>query len=93
MKVLHLTSSDSGGAGRAAYRLQKGLQEAGVTSQMLVQKKFTDDNNVIEPRNILWKGLYKLNLPFHFPFLPKNHSFYSYQISVIYSIIGRQVIM
>ena len=70
MKVLHLLNSDNGGAGRAASRLQKGLQEVGITSQMLVQKKFTDDNNVIEPRNTLWKGLYKLNLPFHLDAVP-----------------------
>jgi len=44
MKVLHINASDtSGGAARAAYRLHKELLKTGIDSQMLVQKKLSDD--------------------------------------------------
>lgn len=50
MKVLIVNTSDvQGGAARAAYRLYRSLLEAGVDSQMLVQKKSSDDFNVIGP--------------------------------------------
>lgn len=42
MKILHLTSHDHGGAGRAALRLHQGLLNQGVDSQMIVQYKHTD---------------------------------------------------
>ena len=47
MKPVLLSRSDEFGAGRAAYRLHRGLQEIGVDSNMLVQKKISGDNNVI----------------------------------------------
>ncbi len=47
MKVLHLSSFDIvGGAARAAYRIHKGLEIAGVDSQMLVQYKKGSDLSV-----------------------------------------------
>lgn len=42
MKVLHLSTQDNGGAGRAAVRLHQALLEQGVNSQMIVQIKTTD---------------------------------------------------
>lgn len=48
MKVVHLCSMDFGGAGKAAYRLHKGLQEIGVDSSMVVMCKKTDDDAVQE---------------------------------------------
>src|SRR5436190_12968983 len=49
MKVLHLSVSDwSGGAGRAAHRIDCGLKEVGVDSHMLVQNKATEDPTVRE---------------------------------------------
>lgn len=36
MKILHLNTSDSGGAAKAAIRLQEGLRQAGINSKMLV---------------------------------------------------------
>jgi len=50
MKVLIVNTSDiQGGAARAAYRLHKALLNEGIDSQMLVQKKSSDDYTVIGP--------------------------------------------
>jgi len=58
MKVLLINSSDiQGGAARAAYRLHKGLKYIGVNSQMLVQKKSSDDKTVFAPKTKLSKGI------------------------------------
>lgn len=38
MKIVHVTYSDSGGAGLAAVRLHKGLLQVGIDSEMLVVK-------------------------------------------------------
>src|SRR6185437_707172 len=47
MRVLHLSTADSGGgAFRAAYRLHTGLRRQGVDSRMLVLKKGTSDERV-----------------------------------------------
>ncbi len=47
MKIIHLCSSDiQGGAARAAFSLNKALNNAGVSSSMLVQKKISEDRNV-----------------------------------------------
>jgi len=52
MKILIVNTTDiQGGAGRAAYRLHKSLLEAGINTQMLVQKKTSDDYNVISLAN------------------------------------------
>lgn len=42
MKILHLSSQDNGGAGRAAVRLHKALLDNNINSQMIVQTKTTD---------------------------------------------------
>lgn len=56
MKVLHLNTSDiGGGATRAAYRLHKGLCNAGVDSQMYVKKKVSDDWTILASENKLSK--------------------------------------
>lgn len=47
MKVLHVSSSDSGGgAGRAAYRIHQAVKEAGGSSFMRVIKKESSDAEV-----------------------------------------------
>ena len=49
MKILHINTSDlAGGAARSAYRLHCGLRELGHDSQMLVDRKISDDPNVIQ---------------------------------------------
>ncbi|MBI2353849.1 MAG: glycosyltransferase [Deltaproteobacteria bacterium] len=46
MRIVHLCSMDFSGAGKAAYRLHKGLQEIGVDSSMVVMCKKTSDDSV-----------------------------------------------
>jgi GT2 family glycosyltransferase/glycosyltransferase involved in cell wall biosynthesis/Flp pilus assembly protein TadD/predicted SAM-dependent methyltransferase len=46
LKVVHLSTQDFGGAGKAAYRLHKGLQTIGVDSAMLVLNKQSGDSSV-----------------------------------------------
>jgi glycosyltransferase involved in cell wall biosynthesis len=48
MNVLHLSTYDYGGAGKAAYRLHHNLRSCGYGSRMLVLYKHTDDPDVIE---------------------------------------------
>jgi glycosyltransferase involved in cell wall biosynthesis len=58
VKALHLSTSDiGGGAARAAYRLHQGLQKVGVTSQVLVQEKLTNDRTVFAPKVRLSQGI------------------------------------
>ncbi|QTA87917.1 glycosyltransferase family 4 protein [Desulfonema magnum] len=45
-KVVHLCMQDFGGAGKAAYRLHKGLQSIGLDSAMLVLNKKSGDPTV-----------------------------------------------
>lgn len=46
MKILHISTSDSGGAGLAALRLHKALASQGIDSKMLVSQKLSDGENV-----------------------------------------------
>ena len=56
MKILIVNTFDiKGGAARAAYRLHNALLENGINSKMLVQSKFSDDNNIIGPKNLFYK--------------------------------------
>ena len=48
MRIVHLTGKDFFGAGRAAYRLHKGLQSIGVDSILLVGNKASSDKTVVE---------------------------------------------
>ncbi|MBR8839337.1 MAG: glycosyltransferase family 4 protein [Stigonema ocellatum SAG 48.90 = DSM 106950] len=82
MKVLHMTTYDSGGSGRAASRLNQGLQAIGVASQVLVQAKSTDDKTVIAPATKLGKGLAQIK-----PFLSRLPlSFYPQRDNTPYNI-------
>jgi glycosyltransferase involved in cell wall biosynthesis len=59
LNVLHISESDAaGGAGRAAYKLHRGLSGLGHDSRMLVGRKVTEDDD-IRPlkRNLLWRVL------------------------------------
>ena len=59
LNVLHISESDAaGGAGRAAYKLHRGLNGLGHESRMLVGRKVTRDDD-IRPlkRNLLWRAL------------------------------------
>jgi hypothetical protein len=58
MKVLLPRTYDiNGGAARATYRLDQGLQSVGVTSQMLVQNKSSNDEAVVAPKTRVAEGL------------------------------------
>ncbi len=70
MKVLHLSESDGGGAGRATLRLHQGLQNIGVDSQILVQLKYSDNPAVLAPRSTFGKFCAKLKLLEHLDALP-----------------------
>ena len=46
MKVVHVTRTDSQGAGLAAYRIHKALKSIGVNSYMLVEEKCHNDDAI-----------------------------------------------
>lgn len=48
MKVLHFSSMDNGGAGIAAVRYHKLMQEMGINSTLYVKNKTSDDNSIIQ---------------------------------------------
>ncbi len=48
MKVVHISSIDTGGAGIAAMRIHHALLDMGVDSSMLVRTKYTDDPTVTQ---------------------------------------------
>ena len=57
LSVLHLSTYDiGGGAIRAAFRLHDSLRHSGVSSQMLVKRKFGDDPDIVEGRRPLGKA-------------------------------------
>lgn len=61
MKPVLLSYSDlSGGAGRAAYRLHRGLIDLGVTSRMVVQDKASRDSTVFGPDSLSRRVFSKL---------------------------------
>jgi glycosyltransferase involved in cell wall biosynthesis len=65
MKVLLLNTSDAeNGSARAAYRLHRGLQSIGVTSQMLVQSKSTNEPTVTAPKTNLSVGIARTKISF-----------------------------
>ena len=62
MRILHLSNSDSSGAGLCAYRINKSLQKSGVDSKMLVLKKSSNDDSV-RSTFIIKNTIYRI---FHF---------------------------
>ncbi|MFA7682337.1 MAG: hypothetical protein WCX61_04895, partial [Candidatus Peribacteraceae bacterium] len=46
MKILHICTKDTGGAGKAAFRLHHGLKSIDVESKMLVLHHNTSDSDV-----------------------------------------------
>lgn len=87
MKALLLSTFDRvGGAARATYRLHGGLQalssERFVTSQMLVQRKVSDDVTVLAPRSGPDRTIARLRSPFdRLPLAryPQREGFFSVQ--------------
>ena len=61
MKILTVNTADiSGGAARAAGRLHLALLAEGLDSQMLVQRKNSDDYKIIGPQNNFHKAMAKI---------------------------------
>lgn len=54
MKIVHLSSSDSGGAGLAALRLNRALNDAGADSILLCKRKDSYDSKVIQYDVPIW---------------------------------------
>ena len=49
MRIVHLSTTDiRGGASRGAYWLHRALREIGIDSLMLVDRKYGDDDSVVE---------------------------------------------
>ena len=48
MKILHLSRMDSEGTGNAVIRLHQGLKQIGVSSKMLVLKRDSSDDDIIQ---------------------------------------------
>ena len=64
-KVVHINFSDLiGGASRAAYRIHKGLLEQNVDSQMLVQKKESNEPEIITPYSSKMKKIIPILRPY-----------------------------
>jgi glycosyltransferase involved in cell wall biosynthesis len=55
MKVIHVSTSDTGGAGRAAFRIHKSLQKIGINSEMWVNVSNSGDKTVISTKGELNK--------------------------------------
>ena len=63
MKVLHISLTDSGGAGACARRISQSLRDIGVDSEMLVLQKKSQDNHVyacFQIRSFLYRLINKL---------------------------------
>lgn len=63
MKIVHISTGDSSGAGTCAYKLHLAMLGHGIDSKMVVLNKTTHDETVIEPfkkRRMLYKGIQKL---------------------------------
>ena len=57
MKVIHLSNSNGGSAGIAAYRIHKSLTEIGLNSEMWVNVSINKDNSVKSSKNKVRKFL------------------------------------
>lgn len=54
MKIVHISASDSGGAGLAAYRLNEALVNSGTDSTLLCNHKTSKSKNVVEYKPSIW---------------------------------------
>ena len=68
MEVVHLSNSDSGGAGRATYRIHQSLKAHGVESKMVVNYKNGDDWTIEGPTNKIQKILIRTRVPYSYAF-------------------------
>ena len=69
MKVIHLSASDTGGAGRAAFRIHNSLINSGVNSEMWVNVSNTGATSVKSPKSRFMKTLVFMRRYARYPFL------------------------
>ena len=85
MKILLINTSDlNGGAAIAASRLNRGLQQIGTESQMLVQTKVGDDRSVVGASSKIQRGLANMRptldtLPLNF-YRQRDRTPYNYSL-------------
>lgn len=85
MNILHLCTSEQGGAGRAAYRLNTGLSQIGLQSHLLTQRCSTPNQAVSGPDRTLGRLSALLKLPERVDALPlrlyrrSSHELFSVQ--------------
>lgn len=70
MKAILLSNANTGGAGRAAYRLQQGLKSIGLYAQMCVRYKTIDDSYVTATPTGFSKFASKIKLAEHLDAVP-----------------------
>lgn len=70
MNILHLCTSNQGGAGRAASRLNDGLHHLGITSHLLVQRYASQSSRISGPDRPLPRISALLKLPERLDALP-----------------------
>lgn len=68
MRLLLYTTTDRDGAGIAASRLNQGLNQLDIVSNILVQKKLSSDPKIIGPKSQIQKGI--ANIKSYFDALP-----------------------
>ena len=72
MKILHITTSDSGGAGIAAKRIHFGLLDSGVNSKLLVLSNPKDKREIFAFRSLIVRKILDRTLKSFTFFLPQN---------------------
>lgn len=58
MKILHLTSQQAGGAGKACFRLHQALLKYGIKSFVITQSKISDTSNAESIEQMGLRGIY-----------------------------------
>jgi len=97
MRILHICTLDSGGAGKAALRLHLGLKSIGVKSKMLVLHRSSSDNDVIEIEkknnffNRMWSEMNKRIISSEINTYNKPHVYFSTDRSI--SRLGKHILI
>lgn len=82
MKILHLTTQNIGGAGRAAVRLHQALLKQGIDSKMIVQNKIDDQPHIY---SLTETRLEKLTSPLRMAIDQSPTLFYKHKKNDIFS--------
>ena len=87
MNFIHFSTSDTGGAGNAAYTLHKNLIENGHNSILFVSNKNTLDGTVVQISNIFLLYLLKIfyKISHYIKIFKKNYYFHNSKLVTILS--------